>query len=114
MPHKRRSGGGGRAASEGAEGGGGRAAERGGSTQGEATEEARREHTAARAGSKATEHARGATDRADEGSRAAARALPERRARPRRLRHPSGGPDPAEATTFVGHSPPPRPLTADR
>ena len=67
----------------------------GGSTQGEANEEARREAAAARARSVATEHARRPTDRADESSRAAARAHPERRARPRRLRPPSGGPDPA-------------------
>ena len=86
----------------------------GGSTQGEASEAARREAAAARARSAATEHARRPTDRDAESSRAAARAHPERRARPRRLRHPSGGPDPAEATTFLGPPPPAAPLTADR
>ena len=87
--------------SEGAEGGGGRAAERGGSTQGEANEEARREAAAARARSVATEHARRPTDRADESSRAAARAHPERRARPRRLRPRAEGPTPRPSASLV-------------
>ena len=66
----------------------------GGSTQGEASEAARREAAAARAGSVATGHARRPTDRDAESSRAAARAHPERRARPRRLRHRAEGPTP--------------------